>query len=81
MEAINWLQIIVEIFLLIVGFIAMYWKSRLDAERRFTKLETLVEGLGEDHRKLNEQVGGISRTVAEISGYLEHLKTNGGKNG
>lgn len=81
METINWLQVIVEIFILIAGFIAMYWKSRVDAERRFTKLETLVEGLGEDHRNLNEQVGGISRHVAEISGYLEHMKVNGGNNG
>lgn len=73
-ETINWIQITVETLLLIVGFAALYWKNRIDAEHRFTKLETMVFALSKDHENLDEKVGRISRTVAEIKGYLDGKK-------
>lgn len=77
MSTVNWIQLAIEGAMIIAGLLALYWRQRVENEHRFTKLETLVGGLGEDHKELNGQienlhgrVGGISRAVAEIKGKL-----------
>jgi len=73
-EEVNWFQIGVEVLLLLGGFLIMYWKQRVEAEHRFTKLETLVNGLSGDHERLDAKVDGISRNLSEISGSLKGKK-------
>lgn len=75
---INWIQIGVEFVVLLGGFVIMYWKQRVEAEHRLTKVETLVSELKEDHRNLDGKVSGISRNLAEISGELK--RSNGRNN-
>lgn len=71
MDSINWVQVVVQVGLLAGAFIVMYWKQRIEAEHRFTKLEVLVTGLGKDHGNLSDKVNGISRNLSEISGQLK----------
>lgn len=72
MDEVNWAQIMVELFLLAGAFIVMYWKQRVEAEHRFTKVEILVSRLSADHESLATKVDGISRNLAAVSGELRN---------
>ncbi len=74
MIEINWIQIFVEAVLLFGGFIVMYWKQRVEAEHRFTKLETLVNGLAGDHEKLEGHVTGIKQSIQELHGRISRVR-------
>lgn len=70
---VNWVQIAVEFFVLLGGFVIMYWKQRVEAEHRMTKMEAYIAQLKQDHGKLSSKVDGIGRNLAEISGELKRV--------
>lgn len=69
----NWVQVIVEFLVLLAGFIIMYWKQRVEAEHRMTKMETYIQQLKQDHGNLSRKVDGIGRNLSEISGELKRV--------
>ena len=69
----NWVQVIVEFLVLLAGFIIMYWKQRVEAEHRMTKMEAYIQQLKQDHGNLSRKVDGISRNLSEISGELKRV--------
>lgn len=74
--AINWTQLAIEFVLILGGFVIMYWKQRVEAEHRMTKIETYIEQLKQDHGNLSRKVDGIGKNLAEVSGELKRV--NGG---
>ena len=74
---IDWVQLGVQTLMIIAGLIALYWKQRVEAEHRFTKLEQALKHQGDDHVEIKKEitnihgrVGGISREVAELKGKV-----------
>jgi len=74
MSEINIPQIVIELLILAGAFLVMYWRQRVEAEHRFTKLETLVKGLGEDHQKLEVHVTGIKQSIQELHGRISRVR-------
>ena len=68
---INWVQLGIEAIGLVLALVVLYWKQRVEAEHRLTKLETHVSTLRDDHSGLSTKVDGISRNLASITGELK----------
>lgn len=60
-----------EVVLIFAGIYGAYWKQKVASEARFTKLETLLDGLHKDHEKLEERLHGMSRHLAELTGHVK----------
>ena len=67
------MQLVIEILVIMIGFVVMYWKQRLEGEHRMTKMETMVKNLHEDHKRLAGKVDGISRSLGEVRGELKRV--------
>lgn len=64
-------RIVIEVALIVAAIYGAYWKQKVQTEARFTRLETLLQGLSSDHKKLEERLHGMSRNLAELSGRVK----------
>lgn len=69
------LQLAIEGVMILTVVFAFYWKGRVDAEHRFTKIEEMVktlfkntEGLSDDHKEVNGKVDRLMRDLATLRG-------------
>jgi hypothetical protein len=74
MNEVNWTQLFVEAVMLVGAFLVMYWKQRLAAEHRFTKLETLVSGLSAQHAALETKIGGLDTSIQQLHGRISKVR-------
>lgn len=60
--------------MIISGLVALYWKQRVAAEHRFTKLEVLVSNLHGDHAKLEGKIEHMDKSIQQLHGRISKVK-------
>ena len=74
MDEVNVTQMLVQSVPMLIGIVVMYWRQRIAAEHRFTKLEVLVSGLSTQHGSLEKKIEGLDSSIQQLHGRISKVR-------